>query len=83
MKNIRIFLSKNYPLLIVKFSICLNRHVFIMEKCLMGTDWYCFALEYPQHNFVFVEKLEKKKNFLVEKQKNSLILSYENWGPFI
>ena len=75
MKNIRIFLSKNYPLLVVKFSICLNWRVFIMEKCLMGTDWYCFALDYPQHNFVFVEKLEKKY-FVAEKTNKKKKLSY-------
>ena len=28
MKNIRIFLSENFPFLAVKFSIFLNRHVF-------------------------------------------------------
>ena len=32
MKNIRIFLSENLPFLIVKFSIYLNRRVFVMAK---------------------------------------------------
>ena len=30
MKNIRIFLSENFPFLVVKFSIHLNRRVFVM-----------------------------------------------------
>ena len=30
MKNIRIFLSENFPSLVVKFSIYLNRRVFVM-----------------------------------------------------
>ena len=30
MKNIRIFLSENIPFLVVKFSIHLNRSVFVM-----------------------------------------------------
>ena len=32
MKNIRIFLSENFPFLCVKFSISLNTHVFILLK---------------------------------------------------
>ena len=35
MKNIRIFLSENFPFLIVKFLIHLNRRVFVMG-CLGG-----------------------------------------------
>ena len=30
MKNIRIFLSDNFHFFVVKFSVYLNRHVFIM-----------------------------------------------------
>ena len=30
MKNIRLFLSENFPFLVVKFSIYLNRRVFVM-----------------------------------------------------
>ena len=29
-ENIRIFLSENFPFLVVKFSVYLNRHVFVM-----------------------------------------------------
>ena len=32
MKNIRVFLSENFQFLEVKFSIYLNRHVFVMES---------------------------------------------------
>ena len=31
MKNIRIFLSENFPFLVVKCSIYLNRRVFVMS----------------------------------------------------
>ena len=30
MKNIRVFLSENCHFLVVKFSVYLNRHVFVM-----------------------------------------------------
>ena len=30
MKNIRVFLSENFHFLVVKFSVYLNRHVFVM-----------------------------------------------------
>ena len=33
MKNIRDFLSQNFQFLEVKFSTCLNRHVFVMKSC--------------------------------------------------
>ena len=31
MKNVRIFYLKIFPFLVVKFSIYLNRHVFVMK----------------------------------------------------
>ena len=31
MKNIRIFLSENFQFLVVKFSVYLKRHVFVMN----------------------------------------------------
>ena len=31
MKNIRFFLSENFHFLVVKFSVYLNRHVFVMD----------------------------------------------------
>ena len=34
MKNIRIFLSENAHFLVVKFSVYLNRHVFVMSVIL-------------------------------------------------
>ena len=30
MKNISVFLSENFHFLVVKFSVYLNRHVFVM-----------------------------------------------------
>ena len=32
MKNIRIFLSENFHFLLVKFSVYLNRRVFVMSE---------------------------------------------------
>ena len=34
MKNIRFFLSENFHFLVVKFSVYLNRHVFVMYRLL-------------------------------------------------
>ena len=31
-KNIRICLSENFQILVVKFSVYLNRHVFVMQR---------------------------------------------------
>ena len=46
MKNVRVFLSKNFPFLEKKFSIYLNRRVFVMVTSLctalnqtIGTLW--------------------------------------------
>ena len=38
MKNIRVFLSENFQFLEVKFSIYLNRCVFVMEKKLRSRN---------------------------------------------
>ena len=39
MKNIRVFLSENFQFLVVKFSVYLNRHVFVMTlKSLSKTE---------------------------------------------
>ena len=37
MKNIRIFLSENFGFLAVKFSVYLNRRIFVMSEVLQGT----------------------------------------------
>ena len=46
MKNIRVFLSENFKVLEVKFSIYLNRHVFVMfgkiclsKQCSPRSTW--------------------------------------------
>ena len=36
MKNINVFLSENFQFLEVKFSVYLNRHVFVMDRCSKG-----------------------------------------------
>ena len=33
MKNIRIFLFENFHFLVIKFSVYLNRHAFVMAAC--------------------------------------------------
>ena len=38
MKNIRVFLSENFQFLEVKFTIYLNRHVFVMHVNYMYID---------------------------------------------
>ena len=42
MKNIRIFLSENFHVLSVKFSVYLNRHLFIMWPCQGKVKSYLF-----------------------------------------
>ena len=48
MKNIRFFLPENFHFLVVKFSIYLNRRVFVLSyfpiKCML-----CYSLEVPLH----------------------------------
>ena len=38
MKNFRIFLSENFHFLVVKFSVYLNRHVFVMQWILWNIE---------------------------------------------
>ena len=46
MKNIRIFYLKIFHLLVVKFSVHLNRHVFVMPGALvMSTHSICFVIK--------------------------------------
>ena len=52
MKNIRVFLSENFQFLEVKFSIYLNRRVFVMRK---RSD----AAEYDQTSQNVVERRKK------------------------
>ena len=44
MKYIRIFLSENFPFLLVKFSIYLNRHVFVI-KVSCTSNWVDFYVQ--------------------------------------
>ena len=43
MKNIQIFLSENFPFLVVKFSIYLNRNVFVMDNYIIVVILNCVA----------------------------------------
>ena len=45
MKTIRTFLSENFQFLVVKFSIYLNRRVFVMRKkiALLGSTFFPFS----------------------------------------
>ena len=63
MKNIRIFYSKNCHLLVVKFSVYLNRRVFVMTSVSRkefvifnhSTIWWCFSyLVFLSENFHFL-----------------------------
>ena len=55
MKNIRIFYMKIFPFLVVKFSIYLNRHVFVMtyDKNLPGAISLLNSLNYNTVLFPF------------------------------
>ena len=42
MKNIRIFLTENFHFLVVKFSVYLNRRVFVMSSARMINSFLIF-----------------------------------------
>ena len=42
MKNIRIFYLKIFIFLVVKFSVYLNRHVFVMDFDILRAQYYIF-----------------------------------------
>ena len=52
MKNIRSFLSENFQFLEVKFSVCLNRFVFVIGTGLQIISSYCINHN-RQHSEVF------------------------------
>ena len=45
MKNIRFFLSENFMFLEVKFSVCLNRRVFVMRSAVERYSQLCSVLD--------------------------------------
>ena len=50
------FLSENFPFLVVKFSIYLNRHVFVMKLCLtIFVVWSALYLYRYFYCIVFVK----------------------------
>ena len=57
MKNIRVFLFENFPFLEMKFSIYLNRRVFVMVTMLKRLNfnkvlWHIHVLYVSFHNLV-------------------------------
>ena len=44
MKNIRVFLSENFHFLVVKFSVYLNRHVFVMTGVYRDIHYFFISL---------------------------------------
>ena len=47
MKNIRIFHLKKFPFLVVKFSICLKRRVFVMYEPVLQCLKSLFMMTLP------------------------------------
>ena len=45
------FLSENFQFLVVKFSVYLNRHVFVMVVLLIRRALLRHFLGYPQHTY--------------------------------
>ena len=56
MKNIRFFLSENFHFLVVKFSVYLNRLVFVMSRCnsLAGVCTVCCLVCHSVSMHIFV-----------------------------
>ena len=50
-KNIRTFLSENFQFLVVKFSVYLNRHVFVMTTASIRNDQCKLYILHSSHNF--------------------------------
>ena len=57
MKNIRFFYLKNCPFLVVKFSVYLNRHVFVMGYAEMMFIWRDSALAGEYQIVFWTERL--------------------------
>ena len=61
MKNIRVFLTENFQFLEVKFSIYLNRHVFVMKKIFRTESMQTtFGREVGNHNLFTLVVLQSK-----------------------
>ena len=52
MKKIRVFLSEKFQFLVVKFSIYLNRHVFVMLYISNGWSGYLLFVFTPKTSFL-------------------------------
>ena len=64
MKKILEFLSENFQFLVVKFSVCLNRRVFLMI-CLFAHKHYRNSMDHLAVNLIpeviFENKIQKQK----------------------
>ena len=64
MKNIRVFLSENFQFLEVKFSIYLNRSVFVMlSACQLGPYYHsrvCIYLKLQIKYYLFLSNVNVK-----------------------
>ena len=58
MKNIRVFVSENFQFLEVKFSIYLNRRVFVMHLNCIDVD----AIQMGTHNICLYKENQKQKH---------------------
>ena len=68
MKNIRVFLLENFQFLEVKFSIYLNRHVFVMSTQYMSYPMFEQNFKILGTVHVVPEK-SLAKHFIGEKRK--------------
>ena len=71
MKNVRIFLSENFPFPVVKFSIYLNRRVFVMTLDELHT------VE-PQRQITYLFICAPCEDSFQPAHSRSLIIHYEN-----
>ena len=69
MKNIRISLSENCHFLVIKFSVYLYRHVFVMEnKDLIKLGLVQFGVLCPfQHYLNYIEMINYSERFCAIK----------------
>ena len=74
MKNIRIFLSENFHFLVVKFSVYLNRHVFVMIDQNIGHSPYYFLYEPCREKTALLTFIQI--NLLVPKTSPLSILAF-------
>ena len=63
MKNISEFLSKTFQFLVVKFSIFLNRHVFVMTSYMLyPTPFYNWSTQKKSKSFQYIMNLFQERH---------------------